>query len=230
VNNLFLLIILLLSSIENITFAQEYNSKGYYIGPNLDYNIGSIDLSQNRAVRGASLANFNSLSGGLIFSYKINKLSLQTELIFNSRSSNDSEFESLDTSPFTSNLKASFSYLNIPLLVGYDFSNKALTPYGILGLHFGLSTKSELTIEFDDDLPSFIPQMQPITRWDRTEYGVVLELGVKKYMINKSYIGVGLRYTGTERTYRINNGLISGGAANLGINMMSGSISYMFSI
>jgi len=64
-NRLLLSICLSIATIGNISFAQDTDFKGFYIGTSISYIFGLISLSdKNRAIRGASLPNFNSISGG----------------------------------------------------------------------------------------------------------------------------------------------------------------------
>lgn len=212
-------------------YCQSNSSTGLSAGPIIFYSSGSIDLSpNNRAFRGADLSNFSGISGGITVKYDFDKFFLQTEITIESREANDPVFESVDTSPFTSDLTASFSYINVPLIVGYKFSSATLSPYASAGIQIGVSTKNEITQVFEADTPSFIPQNQALTSFDTSEIGILGELGVRYAMGTKSHLTFGIRYTGAERSYFINQAQISGGSANLGSKKVGIGVGFLFSL
>lgn len=230
-NSLQLNFVVLFSVLSSFLLGQVNPNLGFSIGPTISYSSGTVDLSpNNRAFRGANLSKHNSLSGGIVLKYDFSKFFLQTELTLENRNVNDPVFEPADISPFMANLIASFSYINVPLIVGYKFSSKSLSPYALVGVQLGISTKNEIELIYEADIPSFLNQDQPFTTFDTTEIGILGELGLRYQMSTKAHLTVGLRYTGAERSYFIGSTQLTSGSANLGNKKVGIGVGFLFKV
>lgn len=221
---------ILISLCTSCLWSQSNASQGFSIGPVVAYSSGTVDLSpNNRAFRGANLSRHNSISPGLLFKYDFKKFFLQTELAIESREVNDPEFVPTGIS-YMADLIASFSYINVPLIVGYKFSSSSFSPYLLAGIQLGVSTKNEVELIYEDDIPSFVPQTQPSTDFDTTEIGILGEIGIRYNLSAKTHLTCGFRYTGAERSYFINQLQQGGGSANLGNKKVGIGLGFLYSI
>ena len=211
--------------IVHISNAQTNDYSGFKLGAVLYGNSGIEDLSTSlRSFRGAEFSNYSGISGGLIARYQFVNFFLQTEVTFDNRSTEDLNFVSLDAGSFETELRASFSYVNVPLIVGYSFSSNKLNPYVSTGVQVGISTKNEVVQTFGPGIPDFIPQNQPITVFDKTEIGILGEIGVNYSLSPASQIQFGIRYTTSQRSFFLG----SDGSANLNSRRVSAGMAYLY--
>lgn len=202
------------------------------IGGVINYHLANLDLSDNRSFRGLDLSTSNQLGAGVTLNFQSSKkLFFQTGLFYEKRYAEDPKFVSLSANPHAAFFTVDLSYLTVPLVGGYFFSNGDTRPYVAGGVHIGKGLKQEITNEFAPDAPSFVENTKPNIQFEEgVEYGIILETGIQKKLRNNNFVNINIRYTGTERTLSVNKTLAGGGGVNLGTRQFSLSVAYLVSL
>ena len=152
----------------------------------------------------------------------------QTGLVYEQRSTADPAFVYVSAAPHSSNFEVDLSYLKIPMLAGVAFTQGTTEPYGAIGFTLNVGLDESITNTYAEDVPSFVPRSQPDLVYDRMEYGVFGELGIRQ-RFGPNLGMLGFRYGATERTMHLLNGQ-GAGAVNLGSRQISAHLTVLFSL